>query len=362
MCVDDENKDKCTSDRYLIAVVIITRYLPLAMIPFISYLSIACIYPVIYFHLKRNLRKPDNSFYTKQDITLDSDYNELNVKPVARKWKALHLQGLLATNCYIFCVLWLCTLPADMIHCNDKDKGFLANTDHYISYIHKALSVIFLIIMIGGVFLRWRKLSFVSSVSISITVNIIYMVCYYVPKMLVEFTYDPSEATYNFCMTIVVILSAYPLTWYCLALFIFSKLALKQAYLSLCSWKSLFHFLTFAIMISFYCICFIIFGAIIEILRSDINYQYLRILCFLINSLVVCLFKPVHHCAFKYAIANAELMILHVFDHDDLMEDDGEKNTTVSYTSADQHYIDQFTYDYDTKNEGYFQRNKNMIV
>ena len=298
ICIDNDNKDKCTNMAMYLITVIITRYLPLIMPPFVSCLSIVYIYLVIYFQLRQHLRKGDNSFYMKQVITLDSD--EQKVK-VAEKWKVLHLQGLLATNCYIFCVLWLCILPADMIYYNDKDKDFnLANTDHYISYIHKALSVILLIIMIGGpeVFLRWRKLNSTPSISISIIVNIIYMVSYFVPKMLVEFIYDPSEATYNLCMTIVVILSAYPLTWYCLTLFIFSKLALKQAYLSMFSWRSLFHFLTFAIMVSFYCICFIIFGAIIEILISDNDYQHLKVLCLLISLLVVCAFKPIHHCAY----------------------------------------------------------------
>ena len=362
MCVDDDHKDKCTSDRYLVTAVI-TRYLPLVMVPFISYLSIVYIYPAMSFRLKRHLRNPEDYFHTEQDhITIDSNGQE--VKRVARKWKALHLQVLIATNCYIYCVLWLCFSPADLIHYNNSDKGFLASTDHYILYVHKAISVVVLIIMIGGVFLKWT--SFISSISTSITLNIIYMVCYIFPNMLVGFIYDPSEAMYNCCMTIVVILSSYPLTWYCLALFMFSKLALKQAFLNLFSWKSLFHFLTFAIMVLSYCICFIIFGAIIEILRSDNNYQQLRILCLLISSLVVCAFKPIHHCAYKYAIANAELMTLHAFNHDDLMEDNEEKNTTVSYPSAGQlHFIDQATYDYDTKSEencGYFQRNESMIV
>ena len=364
MCVDDDNKDKCTtSDRYLTAVII-TRYLPLVMVPFISYLSIVYVYPVISFRLKRHLRNPENYFHTEQDhITHDSNGQEVN--RVARKWKALHLQGLLATNCYIYCVLWLCFSPADLIHYNNSDKGFLASTDHYILYVHKAISVVVLIIMIGGVFLRWTSL--ISSISTSITLNIIYMVCYFLPNMLVGFIYDPLEAMQNCCMTIVVILSSYLLTWYCLALFMFSKLALKQAYLSLFSWKGLFHCLTFAIMVLSYCICFIIFGAVIEILRSDINYQQLKILCLLISSLVVCTcaFKPIHHCAYKYAIANAELMTLHVFNHDDSMEDDEEKNTTVSYPSAGQHFINRSTYDNDTKSEencGYFQRNKSVIV
>ena len=91
ICIDNDNKDKCTNMAMYLITVIITRYLPLIMAPFVSCLSIVYIYPVIYFQLKQHLRKVDNSFYTKQGITLDSD--EQKVK-VAEKWKALHLQGL----------------------------------------------------------------------------------------------------------------------------------------------------------------------------------------------------------------------------------------------------------------------------
>ena len=81
MCADDDNKDKCTtSDRYPTAVIIIR----LVMVPFISYLSIVYVYPVISFRLKRHLRNPENYFHTKQDhITHDSNGQEVN--RVARK-------------------------------------------------------------------------------------------------------------------------------------------------------------------------------------------------------------------------------------------------------------------------------------
>ena len=366
ICVDSNNIDTCISADVHLTAVRITLYLPLVMVPLISYLTIVYIYPVIYYCLKRHLQNSDNSFYIRQNVKVDSD-EQLKAKVMlARKWKELHLQGLLATNCYIYFVLWLCIPPTQLIHYNNRGNSLLITTDHYVSYLHEILSIIVLVIIIGAVFLRCRNFSFISLICMSITVNIVYVMCYSIPRMLVGFTYGPLQATYNCCMAVVVIISSYPLTWYCLGLFMFSKLALKQAYLNLFSCKGLLHFLKVATMLLFYCICFITFAAIIEILGSDMNYQYLKILCLLASLLAICLFNPVHHYAYKYAIANAELMMLHVFNHDNYwMEDDGDRNNTVSYTSADQGFINQSTSNYCTnlkEKDGYLQSNENTIV
>ena len=76
---------------------------------------------------------------------------------------------------------------------------------------------------------------------------------------------------------------------------------------------------------------------------------------------MVCAFKPIHYCAYKYAIANAELMTLHVFNHNDSVEDE-EKNTTVSYRSAGQHFIDWSTCDNDTKSKEIVDISKEIKV
>ena len=73
-----------------------------------------------------------------------------------------------------------------------------------IPYIHKILSLIMFIflftIVIGDAVFKWKKLSFTTAISLSITVNIVYMACYFFPRMLVGFTNNPLQATYGCCM------------------------------------------------------------------------------------------------------------------------------------------------------------------
>ena len=201
--------------------------------------------------------------------------------------------------------------------------------------------IIFLFtIVIGGAVLKWRKFSFTTVISLSITVNIIYIVCYFFPRMLVAFCNNPLQATYNCFMLIVIIVSSYPLIWYCLGLHALFKLAVQQVH----SFKNIHLVMILIHSFCCMCICFFMFGIV---LRSENGHYYLKVLCLLIDLSAVSLFKSIHHCAYKHAMTNAETILSHehTFNYDNSwMENDEEKSSTT-YTSAEQDNISQSTND-----------------
>ena len=303
--------------------VTITEYLPFVMVPFVSYLTIMYAHPMICFHLKKYLQKIDNSINIKQDLETK----------ILKKWKALHLESLLQASYIIYFFLIISgRLDIPSAQYDNVDKGFLSNVDHYVSYIHRTLSTLVMIflyaMMITGVFLKWRKVSFTTVISLSISINIIYMVCYFFPKILVSFTYDPVQATYTIFIAIIIIMSSYPLMWYYCLFFLFSEVFFKQASSS-CK---------ITLMVSAFCTLAIIFSPIIY-LTSYSGYQYLLILHLMIALLVVCVYKYVDNCAYKHIIVN-EMVILYVLDYDTSWAEDEEDNT-ISYTCTDQDFISQ---------------------
>ena len=142
-----------------------------------------------------------------------------------------------------------------------------------------------------------------------------------------EFINNPVQAMYNHCMLIVIIVSSYPLIWYCLGLHLFFRLALQQVHLSLFSFKGLLNILLVVIIVHLFCcicMCFFMLGMM---LRSE---HGLKALCLFIDVSAVILFKYVHQCAYKHAISNAEIIISHAFNYDySWMENDGEKSNTA---------------------------------
>ena len=322
---------------------IITHYLPFLLAPFVSYLTLVYIYPLISFRLKQHLQ------HVQSDYSRDANNEDMAIVKVDKKWKVLHLEALLTTNWYVyFIIIWLCIFSND-----NESKGTFSSIDYYIPYIHKILSLItiifFFTIVIGGAYFKWRKFSFTTAISLSITVNIIYMVCYFFPRMLVEFINNPLQATYNCCMFIVIIISSYPLIWYCFGLNVLFWLALQKIHFTLFSLKSLFNILLVVILIhSFCCICmcFFMFGII---LGSEHAYDYLKVMCLLIGLSVISLFKSIHHCAYKHVMANAEMITSHehTFNYDNSwMENVGEESSSVSYSSTDQDFINHSTNSY----------------
>ena len=317
---------------------VITYYLPFLLAPFVSYITVVYIYPMISSRLKQYLHKSDNS--------QDENNEDMAKTKVAKKWKILNLEALLITNWYLyFVIVWLCTFHAEVNPYDNEGKGILSSIDYYIPYIHKIISffiiIIFLLtILIGGAFFKWRKFNFPVATSISITVNIICVMCYWFPRILVEFINNPLQAMYNCCMLIVIIVSSYPLIWYyCLGLYVFFRMALQQVHLSIFSFKGSLNILLIVVVVHLLCcICMCLF-MLGMMLRSE---HGLKKLCLFIDVSAVILFKYVHQSAYKHAISNAEMIISHAFNYDYLwMENDGEKSSTISYTSTDQDTINQ---------------------
>ena len=316
---------------------ILTQYLPLLMLPLISYLVITHVWPVISFHVKE---KVNSYFYIKQDESFD-DEQQTKVE-VAKRWKTIHLGCAYGANTLIYMIFYV--QPVKLIHLLvDLDKG-LHSVDQYILYLNTVLAVLVLtlltVIVTAGLVFKYRKISFISTVSMSISINIIYMVCYSFPRMAVEFSHDPLLAVYTCLMAMSIAVSLYPLLFYCSGMTLLSRMAMKHAYVALFPFKYFFISAVFALS----CFCFmfiiIIFGAIV-VTESHSDYHYLRLSYFLMCLLAISLFKPIHHCAYKHAIANAKLMLTVLDPNNPWMDDDEDSSNSISYSGANQDLVHQ---------------------
>ena len=215
--------------------VILTQYLPLLMLPLISYLVIAYVWPVISFHLKE---KANNYFYIKQDETFDVE-QQAKVE-VAKRWKTIHLGCVYGANTLIYMIFYVQPVKLMMHLLVNLDKG-LHSVDHYILYLNTVLAVLVLtlltVIVTAGLVLKCRKISFISTVSMSISLNIIYMACYSFPRMAVELAHDPLLVIYECFMAMSIAISLYPLLFYCSGMTLLSRMAMKHAYVALFPFK-----------------------------------------------------------------------------------------------------------------------------
>ena len=335
--------------------VILTRYLPFLLVPLFGYLTVTYVYPTISFHLELYL-KTENSVYLEQ-YRLHSD-EQKDEMIVVKKLKLLHLECLLVANCYVYFVfMWLYIFPGESIRYISKD--FPSTVGDYITYtfdedfsaiLAMLLSVI--VIVAGFNCFKGRKISLTMLTALLISVNILCLVCYVLPKMLVGFSND---LLHTFTV-VVIIVSLYPLIWHLYVLIILIKLHLKQAYFNLFSCKSSSYCLiSVAFMLLFCCTGLIAAIDVMEILRSDS--EYLELLCLLINLLLICLVKLVSHCLYDHAMENAKLMILHVFNYDNSWaEDDGEKISIYQSTYEGSHDIGI------SETDDHFKSNKITVV
>ena len=130
--------------------------------------------------------------------------------------------------------------------------------------------------------------------------------CYLFPRILVEFINNPLQAMHNCSMLMVIIVSSYPLIWYCLGLYVLFRMALQQVHLSIFSLKGSLNILLIVIIVHLFCcicMCFFMLGMM---LRSG---HGLKVLCLFIDVSAAILFKYVHQCAYRHAISNAEMII-----------------------------------------------------
>ena len=117
--------------------------------------------------------------------------------------------------------------------------------------------------------------------------------------------------------------------------------AMNQAYVASFPFKSLFYFVISTVIVLIYlCLMFVVvlFGAIV-VTDDYSDHQYLRISYLLMGFLVISLFKPIHHHAYKHVIANPTLA-LNAFDpKSPWMNEEEERNDGDSYMGVNQDIV-----------------------
>ena len=143
--------------------------------------------------------------------------------------------------------------------------------DRYVTTLSYFVSMFITAVMFKPLISRCRRLNVISIISMTISLNMVYIVLYFFPTILVTFTYGPLQAKYNCLMNVAIIASSYPICWFVAASLLFSKLALKQTYFTLFSFTSLTYFLIFIVLglLSFCFVTIIIITPIVIILESD---------------------------------------------------------------------------------------------
>ena len=316
---------------------IVSQYLPFVTVPLLSCLLTVYVHPTLSLRLKQHLQKTDSDIY-------ETDEEQEAKMKVAKKWKIIQMECLLVTNYNIYLVMWSYTLTAEPTH-TDKPKDFKSTADHYIPYIHDTVSLAvmmsLLTVVFSGLCFKWRKISFISTFSISVSINMIYAVSYWFPKMLVTFTHDPMRTF----MIIVIMISMYPLALYLYILATFAKLALRRAcIITRHSCKSLFYIVTSAtlLLLSFYCMGLIQAISMLVIPQNDDDLHYVKVMVILIGLLEVSLFKHIHDYAYKHAIVRSKMLMLHVFNYKFWAEVDEENSGILTHTCADKDFVKQF--------------------
>ena len=102
------------------------------------------------------------------------------------------------------------------------------------------------------VFTMCRKfISFVSALSMLISVNIINMLCCSFSRMAVEIFQDPLLVMYRCFTTTGIILSFYPLLWYCEEIALLCVLPVRQVWMTSFWFKiSLYCFISIVVLFS----------------------------------------------------------------------------------------------------------------
>ena len=119
-----------------------------------------------------------------------------------------------------------------------------------------------------------------------------------------------------------------------------SSLAMKQAYVTSFTLKSMLYFLisvVFAFL--FFCMFIVVMVGAVIVTESQSDYHYLRLSYLPMGFLAVSLFKPINHYAYKHTIANDKLMsdvmeLKHLW-----VDDDEERTGTNSYIGGDRDLV-----------------------
>lgn len=371
--IKSENDDKYSNIACILGAL---ANLPSVMMPLMSYLVIIYIYPTISLHLEQYSRvkqAPSNFFhivlFTNPDDDDEQKAKEVQTK-VTQKWKKFHLICLFLTSfilTIILVVLHIISASEFIDYGNevllDKHEGFLLLSDHYIPYIHAITSYFMIFIMfviaIGFSICAWNLNSLIS---ISISVNIIYTMCYFFPTVLLVFIHDPLQVIYTCFMVIVFVMFIYALIW-SFGLAVLSRILLKQAHFTWFSLKTLIHL---ALLLTFVFLIYNFFVMIVNMvaLGSFSDFQDLQsiLLSLFIGSLSILVLKPARKYVDKNRAAKATMVTPNKVN--DNVEGDEERNSTYSGNCVDQDYIIESKGNYDTKEEmdSLLQNDENTIV
>ena len=275
-------------------------YLPLLMLPFVSYLIIADIRPVISFHLKQKLA--NIHFYTKQGVNrfYFGDNEEQAKVKVAARWKMKDLFSFVyLINLFIYLILYV--RPFEVMHLDYTNED-VHPVDQCILYIHTVLTYLVQIpfsVITMPLFTMCRKISFVSALSMLISINIIYMLCYSFPRMAVEIFHDPLLVMYRCFTTTGIILSFYPLLlWYCEGIALLCMLAVRQACMTSSWFKRLFYcFISIVVLFSLLYIPNIQLFGLAVVTEFYSSHQYFARLSSSMGFLTFFAFQPIHYIA-----------------------------------------------------------------
>ena len=298
--------------KIIVRIIKALTYLPLTLMPFISCLTITYICPLIscYVNQYSEANEKDEFF----QIPGQTDMHLMQTK-ITKKWKTLHLVCLFLTSfvvnmnlleLHIYSAVKLIEYGNEILH--EEEFLFGPSGYHYLPYMHAKLSYFLvgtlLILAIGYSIIYVYKHKKSVFIATSISVNVIYILCYFFPTMLLAFLHDPLLTIFSCFMAIagigiiyamiwsfglslltniVTTLIPWPHTWLSLKVLIYSSIVSTAAY-------SIFHLL-------------VLIDNVIE-LGSFSDFQALQndmLLPVLMGLLSLLIVKPAYKYASKYA-------------------------------------------------------------
>ena len=320
----------------IVCMIKALTYLPLTLMPFISCLTIIYICPWISWHLNQysEVNEKDEFFQIKQLPQADM---QLMQTKIAKNWKTLHLICLFLTSfvvnmilieLHIYSATKFIEYGNEILH---EDEFLFGPTGyHYLPYLHATLSYLLigtlLTLAIGYSIFSICKRKKSIFITTSISVNIIYILCYFFPSMLLAFIHDPLLTIFTFFMAIFGIAFIYALIW-SFGLNILTNTVRKLIPYTWLPFKGLIYSiiaLTVAYSIIF---LLVLINGVIE-LGSFSDFQALQndmILPLLVGLLSLFILKPAHKYASRYTKIKLSKMV-----------EDEERNSIISDNQVDE--------------------------
>ena len=297
--------------RIILNMIVALTYLPSVLLPVISFLTIFYIYPTICCNIKEYLKIDGNnrlSHIKQLPYTYNSD--QLTQTKIIKKWKRYQLGCAFLTSCAVtvgLIILHFASASEFINYGNDilHDEEYIIFGLITYPHIHATLSC-FLIAttIIVAIVFSTCKWNIVSLTATSFSVNIIYIVSYFFPTMLLAFIHDPLLTIFTCFMIIAVIGFAYTLLWSA------GSIILSKSIDRLIPLQSTFRFNWFFVAYSFMILAtgyslFFLLTLIIDMisLGSFSDFQALQndmIVPILIGGLTYFFLKPAHKYVSKY--------------------------------------------------------------